>query len=332
MPLLLLIFVFAMACPAQREVRVPQPERIAGGAASSGLGSFWTWGSRLRLWDGVRLTSRVVAEGPFGEGGCTSDLDGDGRPELTSVRGAGLGVLTWFRADGTSERIDDQMEVHDCLEATLFGRRGLLVIQRGAQLRFYERTGAGKWRSRDIYSIYTPSYQTGLALADVDGDGLTDILCGNYWVQSPRTWEESWHVFAINTWFEGPESASFRIVAKPGGAGEFAAQAHADPARFGSFDRTPDPKQQWTVRPVAPGLGWRNVHGLATVGNRLIAGERAGPTSRLVSIDPETGEAKVLRTGREVQSVVPVSADRFLSIEPDGVTEWRLPANTRRPR
>jgi hypothetical protein len=308
---------------------VPAPERLNGGA-SADPNSFYTWGSKLRSWNAAKLTSRVIADGPFGEGGCTSDLDGDGRREVTAVRGEGLGALTWFRQDGTSERIDDQMEVHDCLEATLLGRHGLLVIQRGAQLRFYERNAPGQWRSRDLYSIYTPSYQTGLALADVDGDGLTDILAGNYWVQSPKRWEESWHVFAINTWFEGPESASLRIVAKPDGAGEFAAQAHAGPARFGSFDRTPDPKQQWAVRPVAPELKWRNVHGLAFVGGRLVAGERAGAASRLAAIDPATGQVSVLNTGREVLTVLPLDATRFVTVEPDGVSAWRLPEDRRR--
>ena len=37
-----------------------------------------------------------------------------------------------------------------------------------------------------VYSFYTPSRQAGLLLADVDGDGLTDIFAGNYWIRSPN--------------------------------------------------------------------------------------------------------------------------------------------------
>ena len=44
---------------------------------------------------------------------------------------------------------------------------------------------ASAWPYREIYSIYTPSQQTGLSMRDIDGDGRIDILCGNYWIQKP---------------------------------------------------------------------------------------------------------------------------------------------------
>ena len=81
--------------------------------------------------------------------------------------------------------IDDEFDTHDCMEATLFGRKGVLVIQRYMQVRFYERADKSPGRIREIYSIYTPSQQTGLSLRDIDGDGRVDIVCGNYWIQSP---------------------------------------------------------------------------------------------------------------------------------------------------
>ena len=47
------------------------------------------------------------------------------------------------------------------------------------------------WPYREIYSIYTPSQQTGLSMRDIDGDGRIDILCGNYWIQSPERFRTS---------------------------------------------------------------------------------------------------------------------------------------------
>ena len=82
----------------------------------------FTWGDRLRLWSAKSLTSRVIAEGPFGEGGCTADLNNDGRSEIITVRGSGLGKLLWLSPPHWRfELIDDEIEMHDCLEATLFG-------------------------------------------------------------------------------------------------------------------------------------------------------------------------------------------------------------------
>jgi len=319
----------AAESPVSRRLTLPEGEKILGAAAAPGHTGFFTWGTKLRHWQpgAERRESRVLAEGPFGEGGCTTDLDGDGKPEVVVVRGEGLGKMLWLRPPRwTFERVDDEMEIHDCLGATLFGRRGLLVIQRGMQIRFYERLGTGKWKSRDIYSIYTPSYQAGLALADVDGDGRVDILCGNYWVQSPKTWEESWRLFAINTWSEQQESATFRLLGKADGSGEFVAQAHLHPARLARFDRTADPKLQWQAKMLAPALPLANIHGLAMWNGWLLAGEKNGSASRLLRVDPGgSGTAEVIAAGQEIVAILPEprSASKFVTVETDGVTLWR---------
>ena len=239
--------------------------------------------------------------------------------EAVTVRGTGLGDLVSIRlSDGRTEVIDTQVEMPDCVAATLFGRSGVLVIQRGMQVRFYHRAKAGLWESRDIYSIYTPSYQTGLGLADVNGDGRIDIFCGNYWIQSPQRWEESWRLFAINTWFEDPRSASLRIaVLSPRSI--LAAQSHG--TRAARFDAPPDVKQQWNQTPLSPSLV--NVAALVRWNRQTLAGERNGTASRVIVI--ETGE--VITSGREVLSLIPLGSDRFAAISPQGVTVW-----TQRPR
>lgn len=250
-----------------------------------------TWGSSLKQWTLSPVASRTLRQGPFGEGGCVTDLDRDGGEEFVSVRGAGLGNLLWMPLGAkTEEHIDDQIEMSDCIEAEFFGRRGLLMIHRGAQVRFYERTAPRKWRSRDIYSIYTPSYQRGLALADVNGDGRTDIFCGNYWISSPQTFEQSWRLFAIHTWFEEPDSAAVRIaVLSPRKIA--VAQARMSPARFAVFEAPPDPRQQWIATPVEHRLG--RIRALAHVDGRLIAGGDGGLTidGRMLSTDPVTAFA-----------------------------------------
>lgn len=297
------------------------PGEVVAGIAAAGKGRVFTWGDTLRTWNVARLTSRIVARGPFGEGACTFG------PLVVTVRGRGPGDLVAIGlGDGRAELIDSGVEMHDCLEATLFGRRGLLLIQRGMQVRFYERKSEGRWSSRDIYSIYTPSYQTGLAIADVDGDGRPDIFCGNYWIRSPARWEESWRLFAINTWFEGPDSASLRIVVlNPRRIA--VAQAHVAPARIGRFEAPPDPRMPWTVTPLASGLKLAKIHALVSLDGGLLAAEQNGPGSRIVSVETN----QVIGTNDGTASLLPLGRGRFLSAGPDGVTMWRLMPESSRP-
>jgi hypothetical protein len=131
------------------------------------------------------------------------------------------------------------------LPVTLFGRRGLVLIHRGAQIRFYEipRNPAQPWPVREIYSFYTPSDQGGLAMADIDGDGLPDLIAGNDWVRSPARFELPWHIFAIELWNEEAKSAMLRQVWADGKL--VAVQRRMTQARFAWFEKPGDPKQLW---------------------------------------------------------------------------------------
>jgi hypothetical protein len=177
----------------------------------------------------------------------------------------------------------------------IFARRGILILHRHAQVRFYEipeNVETGRWNYRELYSIYTPSAQAGLLRADIDGDGHADILCGNYWLRSPETAGGSWRLFAINQWWDGPRSAMLRTaMTKPPETPFpvlFAAQMEASPAKLAWFERPPDPRQLWIESPLEtiPPLRRPQAMTVADLNGDLrpdlLIGENAGARSRML--------------------------------------------------
>jgi hypothetical protein len=233
------------------------------GAALARDSRLLTWGDSVTEYKADLSQSRVLARNTFGEGGCLVDLDGDGREEFVGNEGAsGLGPPTRRRPPAWKPVVlEKETDTHDCVEATLFGRKGVLAIHRHAQLRFYEPPSAEgqPWSVRKIYSIYTPSHQAGLSVRDVDRDGRMDILCGNYWIQSPERPDLPWHIFAIQTWFEAPDSATPAHAMV--GDQLLVAQAHISPARVALFRKGTDARQLWTEFRVAG--EFHNVHAVA---------------------------------------------------------------------
>jgi hypothetical protein len=211
-----------------------------------------TWGDRL-LWRSLPQGNFQVIRGrgrAFAEGGCLLDVDGDGKPDIVVNEGAPESDLVWYRAprgSGVWTRyvIDTGVDAPDMLPATLLGHRGLLLIHKGMQVRFYEIPAdpTTRWPSQEVYSFYSPSRQGGLRMADIDGDGLPDILAGMYWIRSPESFELPWHLFAILLWNETPVSAMLRLSYT---APELvAAQRAMHPARLARFEKPPDPRQLW---------------------------------------------------------------------------------------
>ncbi len=212
-----------------------------------------TWGDRL-LWRSLPQGSYRVVRGPgraFNEGGCLVDVDGDGQLDVVVNEGGAESSLVWFHApDWSRHVIDTGIDAPDILPATLFGRRGVLLIQKRIQVRFYEIPSdpGARWPYQEVYSFYSFSRQGGLQMADVDGDGLPDILAGNYWIRSPEAFEMPWRLFAIEIWNETPPSAMLRLRygLLTGAAPELlAVQREEAPARLARFEKPSDPRQLW---------------------------------------------------------------------------------------
>jgi hypothetical protein len=278
------------------------PAAITG--ATTGPGVLWAWGDGL--WARREQRWQRIAGGRFAAPGCLFEN------HIVLQQDADLIAITH---DGRRRtRIDTDAFLSDCLAATLHGRPGLLVVHRGLQVRFYERgqPRQPRWPYREIYSFYTASYQAGLLLADVNGDRLPDLYCGNYWIQAPQRFELPWRLFAINTHHESPPAARFRLA--PRGPTLIASQGWMDDGKVMIFHPPSDIHQLWREQRLSDGWNLTQPRGLVVAdldrngSDEIYIGEAAGE-GRVIEWQAD-GPGIKIGAGLPITAMLPFDWDR----------------------
>ncbi len=294
------------------------PAQIRGAALiSKPRPVLWTWGDELTEWSLDTLAPRVLIPHADLAAGCVAD---EGLLALSRSR---LVLLKPPRF--TEVVLERRTDFRDCLPFTLSGRRGVLIPHLHAQLRFYEF----RWpyRYHELYSIYTPSKQGGLLAHDVDNDGAVDLFLGNYWVRNPGRLGLPWRLFAVNTYYDTPDSALARLalLRLPGRreADLVWAESEAAPARIAWLERPASVAGHWTPHLIEPALNHPRALLTTATPPAIYVGHDDGIT--LFRFEDGRFTASSVYPGPAVIALFPLPGRKLLAVSPDRPRIFTVP-------